>query len=360
VILLGVGSMATYLSVKWTYNWQVYTGDPPLEGLGFSLVVVLFAVVVFEFAVQEAMGRHKRAILLFAMWAVVAVYSMQTTVAGQYIGVKKNEMARLEANREKKTAEVRLGAVELEMGILGSQEEAYKVRQGQLLKILGEIDTVEKRFEWRRNVEAMENELKKVNEELGRIAHEKAELARGSSELKAEAKIEELKGSGENVFAFYSEVLGVEDVSRVEFVLAVFRGVILDTVNILCFMFVMLRRSRKEGSLVQYHGVGRRNVDEVPVAERVVEDDVEESEPEEPSAEQYVKILAKDSFSPGRRNRSFTSLSRAVTLGVPKEVYLRIASEAHRKGAVVKRGGVLYRNELMDEEEFLREVLTEG
>lgn len=253
VILLGVGSMATYLSVKWTYNWQVYTGDPPLEGLGFSLVVVLFAVVVFEFAVQEAMGRHKRAIFFFVMWLVVAAYSMQTTVAGQYIGVKKNELARLEASAEEKTAAVRLEAIELELGILNESEDGLKRRQEQLLGILDGIDTVEKRFEWRRNVEATERELGGIREELGRIAKEKAVLARESSGLKAQVKIEELKGTGENVFAFYSEVLGIEDVSRVEFVLAVFRGVILDTVNILCFMFVMLRRSRKEDSLVQFH-----------------------------------------------------------------------------------------------------------
>ena len=87
---------------------------------------------------------------------------------------------------------------------------------------------------------------------------------------------------------------------------------------------------------------------------------VEEGEPEESGEAQWVKVLAKDTFSPGRRNRSFTSMSRAAALGVPREGYVRLAKEALRKGAVVKRGGVLYRNELYGEEEFIRDLLTEG
>lgn len=83
----------------------------------------------------------------------------------------------------------------------------------------------------------------------------------------------------------------------------------------------------------------------------------EEGEPEESGEARWVKVLAKDTFSPGRRNRSFTSMSRAAALGVPREVYERITDVAYRAGALVKRRGVMYRNEYYGEEEFIREVL---
>lgn len=368
VVLLGVGSMATFLSVKWTFDWQVYTGDPFFEALAFSLVVVLFAVVVFEFAVQEMMQKHRRAWLFLLMWLVVALYSMQTTVAGQYIGVKENELGRLEAGREEKVAGVKLEALEMELRFLGEEGEGWKARREQLLTVLGGVDTVEKRFEWKKNVEATEGELRKVNEEMGRIAQRKLELAREAGGLKAAVRIEELKGNGDNVFAFYSEVLGIEDVSRVEFVLAVFRGVILDTVNILCFMFVMMRRSRKEGSLVEHIEEGKEDEQgcdcgdggKPEVVTRAEGSGGAEESLKEDRKRTWVEVLAKDTFSPGRRNRSFTSRQRARALGVPSDVYEGVVDVALRNGALVKRRGMLCRNEYYGEEEFIREALTVG
>lgn len=343
VMLLGVGSIATYLSVKYTYGWHVYTGDPTLEALGFSLVVVGFAVLIFEFAVKAVIDKQRRATVFFLMWFAVAAYSMQTTVAGQYIGVKTKEIARLEENVGAQTATVQVEALRRKLEPLDKLDEVDERRESQLLEILEKIDSVEKRYEWKNNVGDTEAELRAIVERRTARLLERAAIEEEIREYEVLAKVEELKGNGTNVFAFYSDVLGIEDTTRVEFWLAVFRGVILDTVNILCFMFVMLRRKER---------------DEKP-KRRLAEVSPEEGQlgPTDEGAETSpMDKLVDLAFSEARRNHTFPGLRVSRSVGVSDQEYRALLEWGLYAGLLTRKKGVYYLNKEVGKEEFKREV----
>lgn len=72
-ILVFVGLVDTYLSIYYTLQWHVYTGDRLIDGALFAIVVVLFAEIVFEFGVQFAIEKSHWSYLIFFLWAIVAL-----------------------------------------------------------------------------------------------------------------------------------------------------------------------------------------------------------------------------------------------------------------------------------------------
>ena len=349
-MLLGVGSVATYLSVKYTYGWHVYTGDPPLEALGFSLVVVGFAILIFEFAIKALIDRQRRAGVFLVMWLVVAVYSMQTTVAGQYIGVKTKELARLEESAGAKTAAIQVEALRRKLEPLDKLDEVDQRRESRLLEILEGIDSVEKRYEWKNNVGDTEQELKEVVERRTQRLIERTAIEEEIREYEVMAKMEELRGNGTNVFAFYSDVLGIEDTGKVEFWLAVFRGIILDTVNILCFMFVMLRRKERDE--------GAQRGWEIPTkaGQPGTQNEGEEGGTVDGEQRNPIRKLIDLAYDEARRNHTFPGRRRALEVGVLGGEYRAFTEWALYAGLLTRKKGVYYLNTEVGKEEFIREV----
>lgn len=346
-ILTGVALLDTYLSIYYTWAWHDYTGERFWEALSFSVVVVLFAVIIFEFAVRQWITlkedgrRHRSAYVLFLMWAVVVLYSMQTTVAGQFINVMKEQVATLEAQGAARVAGVQVPILEEEIASLDQEIASYESRKAQLEKVLAGVDSVEKIYEWKKTTASVQAQWEEVS---GMIREARTKRTQAVDELrvaKTQARIEELKGAGTDVFAFYAQVLGIEDTSVVHFALAVFKGVILDLINVICFMLVMLRTKwRKEE-----HDRAR---------EKEAEALADPSQRQASAAE----LLAEASFGPtAARNGLFLSGARARTeLGIRPLDYDAIVERGVQRGVLKRRGGKVYRASWATGADFLEEV----
>lgn len=341
-ILLGVGVIATYLSVKYTWQWQVYTGDPKVEALAYAVVIVGFSTLVFEFAVQAAREKKKWAWLLFVGWALVAAYSMQTTVAGQWIGVRREEAKRADQTSEVARNQFETSALKKKIERLEERLAQVREERARVNGLLGGVSSVEKRQEFRRNSTELEAQLEKLRTSEEEIADE---IMAGELELAgklADEYVSGLTGAGTSVFAFYEEVLKV-DAKKVEFGLAVFKGIILDTVNILCFMFVMIRRSKEGDSGMELESVP----DEGFVEE-------ERASPKSP-----VEALADELYRKERRGR-FVGRERAAELGVEAPILEEMVRALVRSGTLLRRKGKVWMNPHVGREEFLREVESLG
>lgn len=346
-ILTGVAILDTYLSIYYTWSWQIYTGDSFLEALSFSLVVVAFAVIAFEFAVRQWITlkedgtRHRSAYLLFVMWAVVVSYSMTNTISVQYINVMKDQIAVLEAQGEARVAEVKVPLLEEEIKGIEAELSSYETRKAQLEKVLGGVDSVEKIFEWKKTTASVQAQWEEVSELMKEAREKRSMLLEELRGTKTRARIEELKGAGTDVFAFYARVLGVRDTSNVHFVLAVFKGVILDLINVICFMLVMLRTKwRKEE-----HEKAREK-EALALAD--------------PSQRQAsaAELLADASFGPtAARNGLFISKARSrIELGIRPLDYDAIVERGIQRGVLKRRGGKVYRASWATAADFLEEV----
>lgn len=337
-ILTSVGIIATYLSVKYTYEWQVYTGDNKFDALLYSLVIVGFSIVVFEFAVLAAKAKHKYAAWFFIAWLIVAAYSMQSTVAGQYIGVQ-------ERKQEQYAEEANAAADADKRDIINKQLESIKeqrtrllARNVQLLSILDKVQSAEDRKRLGSAVVSVEKEYKESQSKLSSLDDEERLLL-----LQQMGQSRGTATTGKrNVFQFYTAVLGVKNPDSVEFILAVFKGIILDSVNILCFMFVMLRRGRKEESLVE-------------VVQGQEEEEEVQSEPKSP-----LELLIDEAYKEGRKSKLFPGSKIASTMGISYEQYVTIVTKLVRLGSLIQRKKRIYLNAYLGKEELLRDALTAG
>lgn len=370
-ILVGVGIIDTYLSVYLTYAWQVYVGDRPLEALIFSLVIVLFAIIIFEFAVRQTITlkadgrRHWSSPVLFLLWLLVVSYSMQSTTAGQYINVMKDQIKTLESQTESKTASLKADLLQQDLDQIDKEISGYEIRISQLETILQGVDSVEKMFEWKKTTGTVQSQWNELQDLLRSARTRRAELSEQLRQASITARIEELKGSGTDVFAFYSQVLGIEDTSKVQFALAVFKGIILDLINVICFMLVMLREKWRN----EYEQV--RTVPGVPatIGEGEQPGSLHQGprgDPVEapPKTQQYVEAnpchrLAAYLYRAGGQNRNgtFISQKRAFNeLGILPEDYQTIVRRGLLHGVLRRYNARTFLVAGYSEKEFIAET----
>lgn len=371
-ILVGVGVIDTYLSVYLTYAWQVYVGDRPLEALIFSLVIVLFAIIIFEFAVRQTITlkadgrRHWSSPVLFLLWLLVVSYSMQSTTAGQYINVMKDQIKNLESQTESKTASLKADLLKQDLVQIDKEISGYETRISQLETILQGVDSVEKMFEWKKTTGTVQSQWNELQDLLRSARTRRAELSEQLRQASITAKIEELKGSGTDVFAFYSQVLGIEDTSKVQFALAVFKGIILDLINVICFMLVMLRekwRNEHEStrSDLQHE---RHRTETVPTGDRTWDPLAEgpATEPELRETSTPVERLAAYLYRAGGQNRNGTFISqrRAFNeLGISPEDYQSIVRRGLLHGVLRRYNSRTFLVAGYSEAEFIAETSTD-
>lgn len=338
VVLLGVGATMTMLSVWYTALWHLETGDSLLVAVSFSASFVVFLVILFEFGVKVALdGKAVKAALILVAWGVLVTYSMQSTVASQYAGVSRRRIenademgrARSVGNREAVLGEriaSRRAAIE-EMESVADELRERILSNGTDGRRLEPSWVVDR---WQKSLDGALADIRD-----GRAGLD--DLLVSKSGLVEQAGVAEERGQ-QDVFAFYEDVLGIE-ANRVEFGLAVFKGVILDTANVVCFMVVMMREKWKK--------------DEEEERERKEEERQKDPEVKKQSA---MEKLAELAFG-NSRNGMFPSEKRVrEEVGIGSSEYARIVKEGIMKGVLVRRGGRVYRVKGTEKEEFLNEI----
>lgn len=345
-LLTFVGLIDTYLSVYYTFQWHLYTGDPWFEGLTYAFVVVIFAIIIFEFAVRMAIttkhnGKmHWSTFVLFTLWLLVVSYSMQSTVAGTYLGTMKTQIATIDKQTTARTAGVKAQMLKEEVDQIDTEIASYEKRKAQLEGLLSTVDTVEKMYEWKKTTGTVQTQWDEINEELKSAREKRATASEELRQATLEAKVEELKGAGTDVFAFYSRVLHIEDTSIVQFVLAVFKGIILDLINVICFMLVMLR---EKWSKEEEH-------EEQQEIRKVMRDRGKRTEK---AIDTFADLVYGETRS---RNGLVPSYARAREIGVSKPDYERIIERGLLRGIFVRRKHKVYRNKSAEMADFLEET----
>lgn len=353
LILMAIGLAATYLSVKYTYEWQVYTGDSGISAMLYSLIIVGFSIIAFEFAVQAYTEKKKRSlqVILAIAWLIVAFYSMQSTVAGQYIGIQKNKKEQYAEEGKAKNAAMRRDAIDKQLKSISEQRERLLTRNVQLLSILDKVQSAEDRKRLGSAIVTVEKEYKESQGKMSSLDEQERIL------LSQQMGIDEGTETGRrDIFEFYTAVLKVKNPDVIEFTLAVFKGVILDSVNILCFMFVMLRRKKKEGDNVAEDQELTEILQRGEQGEESTEEEAEE--PRLPLSN--IERIAEEIYRRDRKSSRFVGPTTARKLGISKDDYAVLVRSLVRTGTVIKRKGILYINPYITKEELIREGLTAG
>lgn len=373
VLLLLVGLIDTLLVCLYSYEWNTYTGSSNVEAIGFAVALTGASIVFFEYAVKylitiKQSGRRHLVgpLVLFMLWAVIATYSMQNTTAAQYIGTEREKTAYMEAHKDEIAQSTLLSKLDSEMARIDESQKQAKTRIAEIDKTLATASTVEQSAQFRSTIATLRSERASLQTAIDKnesIRRKLLDQSLGAFEKSPQTS----SGNGmatttRDVFAFYRDVLGVRSSDTVQLTLAIFKGVVLDLINILCFMFVMLRRKddinvQKERNIRSYD-----DARSVQPAEGIISDSRNDRTSAIPRVGQKTspsqRLAAFIYEAKGQSsNGTLISARRAFQqLGINHDEYESIVKNGLLHGVLRQRSGKTFVVPGYSEDEFVKEV----
>jgi len=318
-LLFIIGLADTSLIVLYAVEWNRYVGASFIEAGLFSIALTGGTVFLFEFGAMSVRkkGVNKGALALLTFWLILTTYSIQNTIASQYVAVQqKQEEALALANK-------------------ANREQADKIDS-----LIAGVDDLSEAAKYRTTIK----DLSAIRKDL--VTTQSAENL-----------------PKKDVFQFYADILKVKRTDLVQFWLAVFKGVVLDLINILCFMFIIMRREEKNyesptrGNRSDSTDVPPKISEELPASLERGREDAQSSGSDGPKDD--VHRLAAYLYRAGgtSRNGTFISERRARDeLGIEPQEYQRIVKQGLLHGVLRRSAGRTYHVAGYTETEFIREV----
>lgn len=352
ILLLIVGAIDSLLIGLYAVQWNLYTGSSLVEALGLSITFTGAAITFFEFAVDRFLkSQYKFGAFLILMWFIIAAYSMQQTINSQYVSVMKEQQKVQTANSQSINNKAELDAIDSEVKRLEETMKVSQKRMSEIDKLLATMNTVEQAATYRTTISGLTAERDRLQININKTLAAISQRADRRLELLSTDAAGISRSQNKDIFAFYSQVLSINRTDLIQFGLAVFKGVVLDLINILCFMFVLLRSKEHEPNFA----VNIREPDLVPGEGanglHIQDGGVKPSSPEHRIAAYLYGAAGQN------RNGTVISERRAnAELGIATEDYRRIIQLGLLHGVFRRSGGRVYHVAGYSEAAFIKEV----
>jgi hypothetical protein len=207
-----------FLNAKYYYSRFNAEGFPWELALTIAVSLVVFASVVF--VMRQRMAQKKP---MLALWALLAIYSINCTVAGQYWDQQvKNTEVKKDLNSQENSQYL----IESWRQRIIDLDEEYKTLEAQKRET---IKNLEDRFDYKRttaDVEKRQDEIKKERKEY----EQKIEAAISGDEVSAKS---ESLNFAKNIYQFYS----ADRADVIQFIFQVFLSVIIELIAPLSLLF---------------------------------------------------------------------------------------------------------------------------
>lgn len=234
IILIAVGLASTYLSFMYSWQWLQYIGTPASISAILAMILVVFAVSVFEFAALTLRNNWKNVggYALLIVWALLAFYSMIGTLSSQYWQFQQIETSRIVEKAGSSNREYIIDDLSIQI-------ERLNKKYDSLEEIIGSYDTAELRGNWRTTIKGYREDQAEVSDSLDRLYTQKQELL-ASDTNQVILDNEELEVT---IFEIYSKLFDWNP-KNVQFVMQTFPALFIDLISPLCFLFIMLDLSK--------------------------------------------------------------------------------------------------------------------
>lgn len=252
IVMAVIGMGASWLSMHYTRVWLLEFLPSSLATL-LSTIMILFSVASFEALLIFWANRKMLPIVIFSIvWIVVLIFSMISTVAGQYNSRISNREEITTERTEVAHARMALETYEIEESELMESltEKRIELRASQTL--YAQFDTLEKRKEdWRfywNTKKAMDDSTLKIESlqiRLGEIREKKRRLLKQN--LQSAGIIEETeKLVYASFYVWLGEVLKAKPM-MVQFWLSIFPALFIDIIAPLALaVSLFLNKWKKE------------------------------------------------------------------------------------------------------------------
>jgi len=234
-LLFFIGVGATYMSIYYSQMWLQEFLNFSLSLL-LALVMVLYAVGSFELIILFRIKRKFLMMIVFSfLWIIVSVFSMVSTIAGQYNGrMEKIQSMYTEKNKQfQNNQEVK--KYNDSMQTYKEQLKDIQEQDQQIYKLLSNYDTVEKINANRRIYNRLTWNRYKNNKK-------KEELLKKIEQLKKEKPLEILQKDKKNFYRWVDTIFHI-GADRIQFWLSIFPAIFIDIVAPFSFAVVIFIKS---------------------------------------------------------------------------------------------------------------------
>lgn len=235
VFILIIGIISTFMSIYYTYIWFLVFLNPVFSIL-LSISMVGFSVISFESILLFYNRRNYFLIVFFSfLWLVVIIFSMTSTLAGQYNKILENQSKNVDLNND--SLIMIIENIDYQITELQTEKNNKRVERGKLMEFLGNIKDFEdqnyKDLNYR--IYLKNNDLKSIDEKLTILNNKKIKLLE-------ENKIDFGKKQELDFYQWLSNILKVEKFV-LQFFLSLFPALFIDIISSISFGLIMFLKN---------------------------------------------------------------------------------------------------------------------
>ena len=242
IIILVIGSIATVMSIIYSMIWFLSMMDF-FRAFLLSVCMVGFSVVAFEIIILFVENKQKLPAFIFSfLWLIVLLFSMISTIAGQY-----NQYHEKKKNKEEESSKNNSYLIFQELNqkelLLTEEIKNRKTERDRIQKLLLEYDEEEKIAENERRILNHRKVIYSLNKEIEKL---NADLFKIKDEKKILLEKENVKEIVETDFyGWVSEIIKINP-HIIQFILSIFPAVFIDMIAPLSFAVVLFYRRKED------------------------------------------------------------------------------------------------------------------
>ena len=263
LVALGVAVISIMVSIYYSTLWGLYIGQPWFISLPSSLAYIVFTNMLFEVSVGMLIKTKSALILVYRMdkkdkamasflmvtrllagifvmvaWSMVVLYSMASTVGGQYDQIVLAERGREESTYVENTSVI-LESLEYRKNML---EESLLVDNNEietLVSRLGKVETVEDAWEYKGTMERDQKRLDKLRvktmetkNSIFKLVQEIADATKDKSSFSVDS------GSA---FSYFSRIFGFTEL-EIQFFMSLFPSLFIDIISPIALAIALYKK----------------------------------------------------------------------------------------------------------------------
>lgn len=238
-VFLFIGLGAAYMSILYSFKWLVDFMDQ-FSAFLLSTIVVLFSIASAEMIIYfRQKGKKTLFILFIVLWSVVTIFSMLSTVAGQYNAKIHDLSKRFEQiSEEENKIDSRHEFDTLRRSFLEAKEK-LSLDCTRFQKMLSEFDTIEKINKEKKSYSSLNWQYNQCKKELS-ILDGKIE----SNFNKSKNERNSVKSIPPDFFVWLSKIFGLSP-ALTQFLMAIFPAIFIDLVAPISFGIFMFLKTEK-------------------------------------------------------------------------------------------------------------------
>ena len=224
IMNLFIGLLSLILSIYFTYIWFIEFLNPFISGF-LAVSMVGFSIISFEMLILFFQSKNYMGFIAFLLlWIIVVIFSITSTIAGQYnhfLKIEKKEV-KIDQNGLKIYE-----SLELQINQVNEELSSRKQEREKLKEFMNSITDFEDKNYKNINYQiSVKNKLiSNLSEKLTNLQNEKTELLKNNDKMFIEKQF--------NFFEWISSVLKVKK-STVQFWLNLFPAVFVDISAPIC------------------------------------------------------------------------------------------------------------------------------